>query len=200
MHADLDDLLTALYVLVDDFLPARTGAGRRNRTGHSRWVALGPLAGDNVVRRQTEVGRRGATALRFQLRPMHECERQLGSASRTRRGPISLCSLSVSSVRLSLCSLWLSLLGRIHGGGRCRRRLGMGRWLGLALAIAALAVAGCGGGSSSSKSSNSSSAPAATSTGSSSGGSSSSGIPQGPNAGDKDSDNQGGPSDGDGNI
>jgi hypothetical protein len=27
VHADLDDLLTALYVLVDDFLPARTGAG-----------------------------------------------------------------------------------------------------------------------------------------------------------------------------
>jgi hypothetical protein len=70
------------------------------------------------------------------------------------------------------------------------------RWLGLALTVAALAVAGCGG-SSSSKSS-SSSPPAATST--SGGSSSSSGIPQGPNAGDKDADNQGGPSDGDGNI
>jgi hypothetical protein len=70
------------------------------------------------------------------------------------------------------------------------------RWLGLALTVAALAVAGCGG-SSSSKSS-SSSRPAATST--SGGSSSSSGIPQGPNAGDKDADNQGGPSDGDGNI
>ena len=32
MLADLDDLLTALYVLVDDFLPARTGAG-----GRSQW-------------------------------------------------------------------------------------------------------------------------------------------------------------------
>jgi hypothetical protein len=72
------------------------------------------------------------------------------------------------------------------------------RWLGLALTVAALAVAGCGGGSSSSKSSSSSSPPAASST--SSGSSGSSGIPQGPNAGDKDSDNQGGPSDGDGNI
>ena len=71
------------------------------------------------------------------------------------------------------------------------------RWLGLALTVAALAVAGCGGGSSSAKSS-SSSPPAATST--SGGSSSSSGIPQGPNAGDKDADNQGGPSDGDGNI
>jgi hypothetical protein len=74
------------------------------------------------------------------------------------------------------------------------------RWLGLALTVAAIAAAGCGGGSSSSKSSSSSSAPAATSTSSSGGSSASSGIPQGPNAGDKDSDNQGGPSDGDGNI
>lgn len=73
------------------------------------------------------------------------------------------------------------------------------RWLGLALAVAAIAIAGCGGGGGSSASSTSSSAPAssATSTGSSS---SAGGIPQGPNAGDKDSDNQGGPSDGDGNI
>jgi hypothetical protein len=75
------------------------------------------------------------------------------------------------------------------------------RWIAAIMAIAAIAVAGCGGGSSS-KSSSSSSPPAATSTGSSSsaGSSSSNGIPQGPNAGDKDSDNQGGPSDGDGNI
>jgi hypothetical protein len=29
VHADLDDLLTALYVLVDDLLSARSGAGRR---------------------------------------------------------------------------------------------------------------------------------------------------------------------------
>jgi hypothetical protein len=72
------------------------------------------------------------------------------------------------------------------------------RFTALLMAIAAIAVAGCGGGSSTSKSSNSSAAPAATSTSSSAG--SSNGIPQGPNAGDKDSDNQGGPSDGDGNI
>jgi hypothetical protein len=69
------------------------------------------------------------------------------------------------------------------------------RWLGVALVVAAIGAAGCGGGSSSSKSS--SSAPAASSTSS---GSSSSGIPQGPNAGDKDSDNNGGASDGDGLI
>ena len=69
------------------------------------------------------------------------------------------------------------------------------RWLGVALVVAAIGAAGCGGGSSSSKSS--SSAPAASSTSS---GSSSSGIPQGANAGDKDSDNHGGASDGDGNI
>ena len=69
------------------------------------------------------------------------------------------------------------------------------RWLGVALVVAAIGAAGCGGGSSSSKSS--SSAPAASSTSS---GSSSAGIPQGPNAGDKDSDNQGGASDGDGLI
>lgn len=71
------------------------------------------------------------------------------------------------------------------------------RWVGLVLVVAALALAGCGGGSSSSKSS---SPPAATSNGSSAGSSSSSGIPQGPNAGDADSDNHGGASDGDGNI
>jgi ABC-type phosphate transport system substrate-binding protein len=72
------------------------------------------------------------------------------------------------------------------------------RWVALTLAVAAIVVAGCGGGgSSSSASSSSSSPPAATSTSS---GSSSSGIPQGPNAGDKDADNKGGPSDGDGNI
>jgi hypothetical protein len=67
------------------------------------------------------------------------------------------------------------------------------RWLGVALVVAALAAAGCGGGSSAKSSS--SSAPAASSSSSSS-----SGIPQGPNAGDKDSDNQGGASDGDGLI
>ena len=31
MLADLDDLLTALFVLVDDLLPVRRGAGRRPR-------------------------------------------------------------------------------------------------------------------------------------------------------------------------
>jgi hypothetical protein len=71
------------------------------------------------------------------------------------------------------------------------------RWLGLALVVAAIAVAGCGGGGGSSAS-KSSAAPASSATSSSGG--SSGGIPQGPNAGDKDSDNQGGPSDGDGNI
>jgi hypothetical protein len=33
MHAQLDDLLTATYVLVDDFLPKRRGPGRRIRDG-----------------------------------------------------------------------------------------------------------------------------------------------------------------------
>ena len=77
----------------------------------------------------------------------------------------------------------------------------------LLLVLTALGVAACGSNSSSS------SAPAATSssqTSTSSGGgaastsstaaSSSNGIPQGPNAGDADSDNHGGPSDGDGNL
>jgi hypothetical protein len=71
------------------------------------------------------------------------------------------------------------------------------RWLGLALVVAAIAVAGCGGGGGSSAS-KSSAAPASSATSSSAG--SSGGIPQGPNAGDKDSDNRGGPSDGDGNL
>ena len=74
------------------------------------------------------------------------------------------------------------------------------RWLGLALVVAAIAVAGCGGGGGSSATSSSSAPASSASSTSSSGGSSSGGIPQGPNAGDKDSDNQGGPSDGDGNI
>jgi Transposase DDE domain len=40
VHADLDDLLTALYVLVDDFLPARRGAGRRPRISDAELVTL----------------------------------------------------------------------------------------------------------------------------------------------------------------
>ena len=82
----------------------------------------------------------------------------------------------------------------MKGKNMTRDRISARWWIAVLMAVAAIAVAGCGGGSSSSKSSSSSSAPAATST------SSSNGIPQGPNAGDKDGDNQGGPSDGDGNI
>ena len=40
MLADLDSLLTALYVLVDDLLPARTGAGRRPKITDSELVTL----------------------------------------------------------------------------------------------------------------------------------------------------------------
>lgn len=40
MLADLDDLLTALYVLVDDLLPARRGAGRRPRISAAELIAL----------------------------------------------------------------------------------------------------------------------------------------------------------------
>ena len=40
MHADLDDLLTALYVLVDDLLPARRGAGRRPRITAAELITL----------------------------------------------------------------------------------------------------------------------------------------------------------------
>jgi len=38
--ADLDSLLIALYVLVDDLLPARTGAGRRPRITDAELIAL----------------------------------------------------------------------------------------------------------------------------------------------------------------
>ena len=67
-----------------------------------------------------------------------------------------------------------------------------------ALVALVLALAGCGGGSSSSSSQSPSTTSAASTTSSSS--SAAGGIPQGPNAGDKDADNQGGPSDGDGNL
>ncbi len=40
MLADLDDLLTALYVLVDDLLPARRGAGRRPRITSAELITL----------------------------------------------------------------------------------------------------------------------------------------------------------------
>lgn len=40
MHADLDSLLTALYVLVDDLLPARTGAGRRPKITDAELITL----------------------------------------------------------------------------------------------------------------------------------------------------------------
>jgi hypothetical protein len=38
--ADLDDLLIALYVLIDDLLPARTGAGRRPRITDAELITL----------------------------------------------------------------------------------------------------------------------------------------------------------------
>lgn len=40
MHTDLDDLLTALFVLVDDLLPARQGAGRRPRVSDAELITL----------------------------------------------------------------------------------------------------------------------------------------------------------------
>jgi hypothetical protein len=40
VHADLDDLLTALYVRVDDLLPPRKGAGRRPRITDAELIAL----------------------------------------------------------------------------------------------------------------------------------------------------------------
>lgn len=40
MLADLDDLLTALYVLVDDLLPPRRGAGRRPRISDAELITL----------------------------------------------------------------------------------------------------------------------------------------------------------------
>ncbi len=40
MHADLDSLLTALYVLVDDLLPRRTGAGRRPKITDAELITL----------------------------------------------------------------------------------------------------------------------------------------------------------------
>ncbi len=40
MHADLDSLLIALYVLADDLLPVRTGAGRRPRITDAELIAL----------------------------------------------------------------------------------------------------------------------------------------------------------------
>jgi hypothetical protein len=70
-----------------------------------------------------------------------------------------------------------------------------------AAGLVALVVAGCGGGNSSSSTTSSSAAPASSTTTSTTKASGPvPGIPQGPNAGDKDSDNNGGPSDGDGNI
>jgi ABC-type phosphate transport system substrate-binding protein len=85
---------------------------------------------------------------------------------------------------------------------RSPRRLAAGL-----LVLVALGVAACGSNSSSSssstKSSTQSSQPASSSGGAATtttSGSSSNGIPQGPNAGDADADNHGGPSDGDGNI
>ena len=40
MHADLDALLTALYVLVDDSLPTKRGRGRPPRTGDAEIICL----------------------------------------------------------------------------------------------------------------------------------------------------------------
>ena len=70
------------------------------------------------------------------------------------------------------------------------------RWVALGVILLALGIAGCGssGSSSSGTTSSSSSTPAAPAE------ASSSGIPQGEHAGDSDSDNKGGPSDGDGSL
>lgn len=76
-------------------------------------------------------------------------------------------------------------------------------WAALLLVLASLGVAACGGGSgNSSTPAATSSTPAAASSSPSTStqSSSSNSIPQGPNAGDADSDNHGGPSDGDGNL
>jgi hypothetical protein len=40
VHADLDSLLTAFYVLVDDLLPARKGAGRRPKITDAELITL----------------------------------------------------------------------------------------------------------------------------------------------------------------
>ena len=40
MHADLDALVTAVYVLIDDFLPGRSGPGRPPRISDSELIAL----------------------------------------------------------------------------------------------------------------------------------------------------------------
>jgi hypothetical protein len=40
VHTDLDSLLVALYVLVDDLLPARSGAGRRPKITDAELIAL----------------------------------------------------------------------------------------------------------------------------------------------------------------
>ena len=40
MHADLDALLTALYVLVDDSLPKRGGVGRPPTTTDAEIICL----------------------------------------------------------------------------------------------------------------------------------------------------------------
>jgi hypothetical protein len=40
VHADLDSLLTALYVLVEDLLPAREGAGRRPKITDAELITL----------------------------------------------------------------------------------------------------------------------------------------------------------------
>lgn len=40
MHTDLDSLLTALYVLVDDLLPERSGAGRRPKITDAELITL----------------------------------------------------------------------------------------------------------------------------------------------------------------
>ena len=61
MLADLDDLLTALYVLIDDLLPARTGAGRRPQITDAELITLAVaqiLLGCSKERRFLRLARR----------------------------------------------------------------------------------------------------------------------------------------------
>lgn len=98
MPADLDSLLTGLYVLVDDLLPARTGAGRRPRITDAELVTLAVaqiLLGCHSERRFLRLARQRLSHL-FPYIP-----KQPGYNKRLRKLAPQICLLIGQLARLS---------------------------------------------------------------------------------------------------
>src|SRR5437870_5997526 len=109
MHAQLDDLLTATYVLVDDFLPKRRGPGRPPRITDAELITLAiaqvfmglpndrqflALAGYRLSHLFAYLPRQSGYNKRLRALPHRSSERSTTSPSARRGGAIS-CGCSI---------------------------------------------------------------------------------------------------------